>query len=115
MRIESERWEGKYTSKQRQSVAVVDSKAPLAPACPLCSIVVDKFLAETPRAARSARPLKVELLKFVSLIGIGGDKPITSITTADGRTYKAHLLNDRKLTMLTVSKHLSAVATVQQE
>lgn len=110
LRIEAERWEGKYTSKQRQSVAVVDSKAPLAPTGPLFSIVVDKFLAETPRAARSARPLKVELLKFVSLIG--GDRPMTAITKGDCRQYKEHLLNDRKLSMMTTAKHLSAVGAV---
>ena len=110
LQIENDRWEGNYTNNHRQAVVVVDTKAPVAPAGPLFSIVVDKFLGETPRAARSAKPLKVELLKFVSLIG--GDRPMTAITKGDCRQYKEHLLNDRKLSMMTTAKHLSAVGAV---
>ena len=110
LRIESELWEGNYTNSQRQPVAVVVTKAPVVPAGPPFSIVVDKFLTETPRAARSARPLKVELLKFISLIA--GDRPMTAITKGDCRTYKEHLLSDRKLSMMTTAKHLSAVGAV---
>ena len=107
---EAERWNGVYRTRSAVAVAVVNSKAPVASAGPLFSIVVDKFLAETPRAARSAKPLKVELLKFVSLIG--GDRPMTAITKGECRQYKEHLLNDRKLSMMTTAKHLSAVGAV---
>jgi integrase len=109
LRIEAERWEGKYVNN-RVPVAPTTSTVKAPAAGPLFSIVVDKFLAETPRAARSAKPLKVELLKFVSLIG--GDRPMTAITKGDCRQYKEHLLNDRKLSMMTTAKHLSAVGAV---
>jgi integrase len=111
LRIETERWEGKYVNNHVPAApASATAKAPATPAGPLFSVVVDKFLAETPRAARSAKPLKVELLKFVSLIG--GDRPMTAITKGDCRQYKEHLLNDRKLSMMTTAKHLSAVGAV---
>jgi integrase len=108
---EIERWQGKYVKgRVAAAPAMPMVKAPVVPAGPLFSIVVDKFLAETPRAARSAKPLKVEFLKFVSLIG--GDRPITAITKGDCRQYKEHLLNDRKLSQMTTAKHLSAGAAV---
>jgi hypothetical protein len=111
LRIESERWEGNYVNNRVPAAPATPTvKAPAAPAGPLFSIVVDKFLAETPRAVRSAKPLKVELLKFVSLIG--GDRPMTAITKGDCRQYKEHLLNERKLSMMTTAKHLSAVGAM---
>jgi integrase len=108
---EIERWQGKYV-KNRVSAAPATptAHAPVTPVGPLFSIIVDKFLAETPRDERSAKPLKVELLKFVNLIG--GDRPMTAITKGDCRQYKEHLLNDRKLSPRTTAKHLSAGAAV---
>ncbi|MEO8339452.1 MAG: hypothetical protein ABI604_06975, partial [Nitrospirota bacterium] len=95
--------------REHQRPATVLAPAPPVKKSPLFSVGVDK-LAETPRAARSAKPLKVELLKFVKLIG--GDRPMTAITKGDCRLYKEHLLNDRKLSMMTTAKHLSAVVAV---
>lgn len=37
---------------------------------------------------------------------------MTAITKGDCRQYKEHLLNDRKLSMMTIAKHLSAVGAV---
>jgi hypothetical protein len=86
-RIEADRWEGKYINKRAHAAALPPTPTgkpnAVAPAAgPLFSVVMEKFLAETPRAARSARPLKVELLKFMELIG--GDKPMTAISPRRG-------------------------------
>jgi hypothetical protein len=64
----------------------------------------------SPRAEQSAKPLKVELLKFVGLIE--GDRPMSAITKGDCRLYKEHLLNERKLSIMTTATHLSAVGAV---
>jgi integrase len=106
--IELERWQNIYHTHPRAATAA--TAAPVTPPSPLFSAIVEKFLAETPRAARTAGPVKVELLKFIAFIG--GDRPLSDIMKADGRRYKEHLLNDRKLGMTTVSKHLSAVGAV---
>lgn len=120
LRIEADRWEGTYTETQNlmrsggagASGASGGGGSPTSPPTigPLFSIVVAKYMAEIPRADRSGIPLKAEFEKF--LLTIGGDKPITAITKADGRAYKEHLLNVRKLAMLTVARHLSAVVAV---
>ena len=111
LRIEADRWDGKYTdtSDHNRPVPTTAPQATTSPAL-LFSIVVDKYMVELPRADRSAKPLKAELLKFLHTIG--GDRPISSITKADGRLYKEDLLGRRKVSMLTTAKHLSAVVAV---
>ncbi|MDE3042627.1 MAG: tyrosine-type recombinase/integrase, partial [Nitrospirota bacterium] len=111
LRIEADRWNGEYTSHQPAVVASPPSPAtpPVKPS-PLFSEVVKKFMAETPRADRTAKPLQAELLKFLNTIG--GDRPIMDITKADGRHYKEHLLNERKLSMRTVSSRLSVIGMI---
>jgi integrase len=76
----------------------------------LFSVVAEKYLAENPRAARMVKPLKAELMKFVETIG--GDRPIGSITKTEARAYKENLISVRKLSALTVVKHLSALHTL---
>lgn len=41
---------------------------------------------------------------------VGGDRPIGTITKADCRNYKEHMLQVRKLTLATVIKHLSSLS-----
>lgn len=122
-RIETNRWEGNYgyngyaprAAAGRVPTDTADHRADSAPQAtaatgPLFSVVAEKFTAENPRTARTAKPLKAELQKFIETIG--GDRPIASITKADARTYKEVLLNSRKLSVLTVVKHLSGLATL---
>ncbi|HEU4683194.1 MAG TPA: hypothetical protein VFS39_01655, partial [Nitrospira sp.] len=63
------------------------------------SIVAEKYMAENPRRDRTEKPMKAEFQKFVE--SMGGDKSIDAITKADGRTYKDHLLNVRKVAIRT--------------
>jgi integrase len=115
--IEAERWNGVYNDRRPEARRFAERVATpaAAPAVkssngPLFSVVMDKYLAENPRAARTAKPMRVELMKFIE--ATGGDRAIDRITKADGRTYKEHLLNDRKASLLTVVKHLSALSVV---
>ncbi|MEK6762734.1 MAG: hypothetical protein AABY96_08470 [Nitrospirota bacterium] len=43
---------------------------------------------------------------------IKGDKPIDSITKDDARGYKDHLLNVRKLSLMTVGKHVMSLQAI---
>ena len=109
LRIEADRWGGKYPTDTPKPTP--SPKPPMVAATsPLFSTVVEKYMVETVMAARSGDPLKAEFLRFTRTIG--GDKPIASITKADGRTYKEDLLNTRRLSMMTTAKHLSAVVSV---
>jgi integrase len=120
LRIEADRWEGRYNHHRPQvsalspaSSATASTSPPSSPSKatgPLFSVVADKYMAENPRAARTAKPMKAELMKFVETIG--GDKPLDTITKADARAYKEHLLTVRKLSALTLVKHLSALHTL---
>jgi integrase len=125
-RIEGEMWDSGGSSAKQARLRrlsrtnpsqVATSKASVAAPAPvkssngpLFSVVVDKYLAENPRTARTAKPMRVELMKFIE--ATGGDRAIDGITKADGRTYKEHLLNERKASLLTVVKHLSALSVV---
>lgn len=117
--IEEERWNGVYRDRgalTNQSVA--NNTPPSAPRSssdrqgavqgPLFSEVVKKYMAEHRHVPRTAKPLEAELQKFIT--AIGGDRSISAITKTEGRTYKEHLLNERKLGLQTVSKHLSSLA-----
>lgn len=114
LRVEADRWDGQYNHVPRPTPqASRESQAKpkeTTPTGPPFSVVVEKYLAENPRAARTAKPLKAELLKFVEVIG--GDRPASAITKTDGRTYKDHLLNVRKLKLQTCVKHLSNLTVV---
>jgi len=71
LRIEADRWQGKYTATNRPA----SQKTPIVtPVSLLFSTVVDKYMAETTMAARSGDPLKAEFLRFIRTIG--GDKPM---------------------------------------
>jgi integrase len=117
LQTEADRWDGKYVNHHPATAAtssVQGEKTAKAPTQtgPLFSVVVEKYLAENPRAARMVKPLKAELKKFVETIG--GDRPISSITKAEARAYKEDLLSVRKLSALTIVKHLSALHTLFQ-
>jgi integrase len=74
----------------------------------LFSVIVKKYMAENQRSRRAADQVRVELEKFQNIIG--GDRPIASITKNEGRTYKEHLINDRKVSLATVAKHLHTLS-----
>lgn len=115
LRIEADRWEGKYTINHVQqrpatAPATVGNKAQ-APACPLFSVVAEKFIAETMQPkSRSIKPLRAEILKFLD--AIKGDRPINTITKEDTRGYKDHLLTVRKLSFMTVGKHVMSLQAI---
>ncbi len=110
--IEEERWNGVYRDRQaltgQRAANNTPPSAPNSSEEPLFSEVVKKYMAEHRHAPRTAKPLEAELQKFIT--AIGGDRSISAITKAEGRTYKEHLLNERKLGLQTVSKHLSSLA-----
>jgi integrase len=107
LRIEADRWNGEY--KRTVQPIHRDKTREKTKDSPLWSVVVEKYLSENPRRARSVKPLKAELMRFIQTIGGGGDRPIATITKADGRTYKDSLLHTRKLSLSTAIQHLSDV------
>ena len=66
LRIEADRWEGKYNNHRPVRTVVpaaaTEAKKATVQSGPLFSVVVDKYLAENPRASRTAKPMKAELL-----------------------------------------------------
>jgi integrase len=113
-RIERDRWNGEEPYKRVNHVASRVATQVATPttvkAGPLFSVVADKYLKENPKGERTAKPFRAELKKFVE--SIGGDRPVASITKEDGRTYKDHLMNVRKLGLHTVMKHVSSLVAV---
>lgn len=75
---------------------------------PLFSVIAKKYLAENPRARRTADQVRIEFDKFLKTIG--GDRPIASITKDEGRTYKELLIQDRGVSLATVAKHLHTLS-----
>lgn len=103
-KVQIDRWKGEYHDDHRRRPAAQEEKTkPLT--SPLFSVVVEKYLAANPRAARTTKPLKAEFLKFIELIG--GDRPIATITKADGVAYKESLQLVRKCSLLTCGKHIT--------
>jgi hypothetical protein len=77
--IEEDRWNGVY--KDRPSVTAAPaavSAPPVQKKSPLFSVVAKKYLAENPRARRTADQVRVGLEKFQK--AIGGDRHIATIT-----------------------------------
>lgn len=117
LRIEADRWDGDYKDDYVRRSTVTPSplesekaNQQAAKQSPLFSVVVEKYLAENPRAARSVKPLRAELLRFMETTG--GDRPIATMTKTDGRAYKDNLLHDRKLSQTSCIKHLSNLAVL---
>lgn len=110
-KIETDRWNGEYHDNHfnrpgtfQSSNGGRASNQITVRQSPLFSVVMEKYLAANPRPVRTAKPLKAELLKFIQTIG--GDRPIGSITKADGVSYKESLQQVRKLSVSTTIKHI---------
>ena len=102
---EIQRWQNLLYTPAPRSLAV----APVvAKPSPLCSVVMQKYLTEIPRAKRTVEQVRTEMEKF--LVAIGGDRPIGTITKEDGRVYKEYLLHRRKVSLATVSKQLHTLS-----
>ena len=114
LRVEADRLEGEYRDNHLARAASISSgneKISLGQKqTPLFSIVLEKYLATNPRPARTAQPLKAEFLRFIETIG--GDKPVATITKADGVAYKESLQLVRKIHLTTCIKHISNVDTL---
>jgi len=118
LRTEIKRWNGKDSSIQRPTAAVLNGSVasvtppgvvkPKTSTGPLFSVAVEQYFKENPPARRSSDMARSEFVKFLKVIG--GDKPVDAITKADGRRYKAHLLNIRKLGLATILIHLSVLS-----
>ena len=118
LRMEIERWNGKDSPIERPTATALNgATAPVTPPGivkpktfkgPLFSVAVEQFFKENSRAGHWSDKARSEFLKFLEVIG--GDKPVDAITKADGRTYKAHLLNTRKLGLATILTHLSVLS-----
>ncbi|NOT22279.1 MAG: hypothetical protein HOP22_06080 [Nitrospiraceae bacterium] len=104
---EVERWQGQYRPRLT-GAALVPAATPPVKKSPLYSVVLKKYLVENPYARRSADQVRKEFEKFQTVIG--GDRPIASITKAEGRAYKDHLLNERGVSLRTVAKHLNTLS-----
>lgn len=103
--IEIERWQNVYKDHARP-VAHIAALKDHQPASKPFSEVVRLYFKENTRADRTDSQIKSELEKF--LVVIGGDRSVASITKADCRTYKEHILKDRSQT--TCIKHLSSLS-----
>lgn len=108
-KIEAERWNGVYKDSNNgnhRPVKVMAAAAPVAAAPPakaepvsevsgpLFSAAVNQFLSENPRAKRTEGQARIEFEKFMATLG--GDRPVSAITKADGRAYKDELMQIRK-------------------
>lgn len=108
--IETDRWNGDYQDDHFKRAVVVphhrtlDGAKASAQSSPLFSVVTEKYLASNPRPVRTAKPMKAEFMKFIQTIG--GDRPIATITKADGVAYKESLQHVRKVSAATVIKHM---------
>lgn len=113
-RIETDRWNGAYSPRVHRvsthGATQVSAAPPPVKAGPLFSVVAEKYLRENPKGERTAKPFRAELKKFME--AIGGDRPVDSITKEEGRKYKDHLMNERKLGLHTVMKHISTFVAV---
>jgi integrase len=126
-KIEADRWQGIYT--QRRPVQASATAAPTAlvngtptakpktqpppaPTGPLFTEAVEGFLRENPRAERSARQLKSELQRFLTVIG--GNRAVSVISKADCLKYKDSLLKaeERGLHLNTVHNRIITLASI---
>ena len=114
-KIETDRWNGDYQDDHLKRPTVVlhhrsngsaaEGAKTKPSSSPLVSVVLEKYLAASPRPLRTAKPLKAEFMKFIQTIG--GDRPIASITKSDGVAYKESLQQVRKVSVSTCIKHIS--------
>ena len=116
-RIESERWQDIYDNHRPPKhlhpefpINGTRVTKPKAQTAEMFLAIVEKYMAQNPRVARTAKPMLAEFKKFIDTIG--GDKPIDAIMKTDGRKYKEHLVEIRKASALTVIKHMSALTTL---
>jgi integrase len=104
---EVERWQNIYRDHSRSPLeGVRPSPKEHLPVSKPFSEVVRLYFKENTRADRTDSQIKSEFEKFQGIIG--GDRPIASITKADCRTYKDHVLKDRSQT--TCIKHMSSLS-----
>jgi hypothetical protein len=110
LKIEAERWNGVYKTHSVNGSAHVsaDPVVVKSPPSKLFSDVARLYFQENARAKRTDSQVKSELERFVE--AVGGDKPIGTITKADCRTYKEHMLQARRLSLATCIKHLSSLS-----
>jgi integrase len=104
--IEVERWQSFY--KTPSQVESSPSAIPNGKPSPPFSIVVAKYLAENPKAKRTAGPVKKEFEKYLATIG--GDRPIADITKAEGRKYREDLIQVRKVALGTVAQRIHTIS-----
>lgn len=105
-RVEADRWEGEYKDHHKLVADPIPTKdKEVEVPSSLFSVVLEKYLAANPRPARTADPMKAEFMRFME--AVGGDKPIATITKADGVTYKESLQLTRKLHPTSCMKHVS--------
>ncbi|MBK9946432.1 MAG: hypothetical protein IPP12_04495 [Nitrospira sp.] len=103
-RVEADRWEGEYQENHKTAAEPIPSKETQEPSLPF-SIVLEKYLTANPRPARTADPMKAEFMRFME--AVGGDKPIVTVTKADGVQYKESLQLVRKCHPTTCMKYIS--------
>lgn len=108
LNIETDRWRGNYKDREVRARPTVSTVTPPVKKSPLFSVVAKKYLAENPRARRTADQVRVEFDKFLN--AIGGDRAIANITKNEGRAYKEHLIQNRGVSLATVAKHLHTLS-----
>jgi hypothetical protein len=73
LNVETDRWRGNYKDREGRARPPVSTIPPPVKKSPLFSVIAKKYLAENPRARRTADQVRVELDKFLK--AIGGDRP----------------------------------------
>jgi len=114
--IEMDMWShGESSEKRARRVAtqVVNPVAGPAPTTvkasgPLFSVAVKSYLKENPKAVRTLPQVLAEFERFKECIG--GDRPVASITKADGLKFKTYLIEARKVKWATIGKLLSQLS-----
>ncbi len=118
LRIEQDRWEGRYPEDIHRGRMSPAATAPAIP--PVLAAthrkpftdVVEAYCTENPRSARTTAQVAKEYQRFAAGLPKGDKTPIGEILKADCRRYKESLLQTRGLTLSTVSKHLSILSGV---
>ena len=110
LRIDQARWGGNYTERlaPRAHVTASLSQVKTVTTSKPFTEVIKLYFQENKRAPRTDSQVKSELERFVEVVG--GDRPIGSLTKADCRTYKEHMLQTRGLSLATCIKHLSSLS-----
>lgn len=104
-RIQLDRWRGEYRDDHQRKTTVMSALPTPTPTSSPFSVVLEKYFVANPRPARTADPMKAEFIRFME--AVGGDKPIATVTKADGVQYKESLQLVRKCHPTTCMKHIS--------